>query len=420
MTALGLDDLGCGPLARDVWTSLDRTRSCHGREEDPCPTPEQIFDAAMVNVIRGIEARQRFQILKRFIAHGSLLPSWDTMSANSADPLDDEELAACVDFISGHMVQKFQGRLAELLASAPLSDLVRTLRDSGRLPQNVTLVFGGVIRCAGRSAKPQVDPCGRVGIQGPDALVFRPLSESEIEICLLAEIKSMYVSPGDLRRQCDGHIASVRRGVCLGGRWYSGAQIRTASSSGPTRVFVRPVAWKLTRNYRIEPDSRGIRQILMEDQELPAESGQTEQTGSDAWSIRLAWSHDALRAAAFCLAHRYMRTIGTALAQDPETATRTDMSAEEAGENDFLAQLHVAIARQDDSEPDRVRRQKTIELYNVLGFGWALGHGYRDERGKPSMLYLDDLARRSAAECAGCHGARGTTAGGLFGGLTEA
>lgn len=396
MAPITFDDLCCPELVRDIWTALEQTGGCHAGAPGTTPGPEEIFAAAMDDVIRGIEARHR--ILKRFIAYGPFLPSWHTKYPDSADPLDDKELAACLDLVSDHVVSKFQGALAELLASAALSDLVRTLRESGRLVPNATLVFGGAIRCAGRSARQRTGSSGSLGIQGPDALVYRPLSESEIEVCLLAEIKSMYVSPRRLLRQWQGHLAAVRRGVRLRGRWFAPADIRADSASGPIRVFVRPTPWRMTRSYRIEPDFRGVGQILMEEQALPAEAGSTEQTGSNEWAIRLAWSRDVLRAAAFCLAHRYMRTVGAALARDPEGPTRTDMSAEDAGENDFLAQLHVAIARQDDAEPDPIRREKTIELYNVLGFGWALGHGYRDDRGEPSMLYFDDLTKGSKTE----------------------
>ena len=46
---------------------------------------------------------------------------------------------------------------------------------------------------------------------------------------------------------------------------------------------------------------------------------------------------------------------------DPDVPLRTDMSPQQAGPNDLLLQLHVAIARQADKEPDDDRRRKTIE-----------------------------------------------------------
>ena len=41
--------------------------------------------------------------MKRFIAHGSLLPSWETKFSNTRDALNDDELASCVDFVLGQI-----------------------------------------------------------------------------------------------------------------------------------------------------------------------------------------------------------------------------------------------------------------------------------------------------------------------------
>ncbi|MEJ2737366.1 MAG: hypothetical protein P8189_28055 [Anaerolineae bacterium] len=54
---------------------------------------------------------------------------------------------------------------------------------------------------------------------------------------------------------------------------------------------------------------------------------------------------------------------------DPDVSLRTDMSPAEAGPNDLLHQLHVAIVRQAEMETNAERRSSTIELYNVLAFG---------------------------------------------------
>ncbi len=136
----------------------------------------------------------------------------------------------------------------------------------------------------------------------------------------------------------------------------------------------------------------------MQDQQLPVTSDTYAEDEAHGWHVvTLAWSYDALRAAAFCLARGYMAEVGEALASnpDPDVPLRTDMSPAEAGPNDLLHQLHVAIARQADIEPDAKRRRETIELYNVLAFGWALGHDYRNSDGMPDMMYPEDLYRLS-------------------------
>jgi hypothetical protein len=292
------------------------------------------------------------------------------------------------------MVIKFQGKLAELLAAEPVSDLVEALKGAGRLPLEGKLVFGGAIRCvAGADSSLRSRDPDRPGIEGPDALVFRQCGEDCVEVSLLAEIKSTYVSPKVLRKQWDHHVTSVSAGVRIQGSCFPANRIRLSGASGAqiARVLVRPASWELTRQFEIESDEHGARQVVMEDQALPADVTQTVPTGDNEWSICLAWSHDALRAAAFCLTHRYMAEVGIALAMDPQECIRKDMEPAEAGQNDFMAQLHVAVARQGDVEQKPARREKTIELYNVLGFGWALGHRFRDPKGRPAMLFLDDL-----------------------------
>jgi hypothetical protein len=132
----------------------------------------------------------------------------------------------------------------------------------------------------------------------------------------------------------------------------------------------------------------------MEDQQLPLTKDTCAKDEKHCWHVvTLAWSYDALRAAAFCLVRGYMAEVGEALAKnpDPDVPLRTDMSPQQAGPNDLLLQLHVAIARQADKERNANRRRKTIELYNVLSLGWALGHNHRDADGEPEMMYPEDL-----------------------------
>jgi hypothetical protein len=389
---LTLDDLCCDELAESIWNVLDRVPDVQIRGVGQGATPEERFSASMATVVRGIETQRRFALLKRFIAHGSLLPSWETRVVNSTNPLDDEELADCMDFISGHMVTKFQGRLAEILAAEPLVELVEGLQRSGGIPGDAELVFGDTIRCAPSSRTAGHSGSIGSGVEGPDALVYRMAPGEQVEILLLGETKSGYVTPGRLRKQWDHHLAAVAAGVCIGTRWYGPDEIR--SLGAPIRVFVRPSTWKLTRKYSFERDGTGTDQLIMETQIIPAEINRTHESVPNEFSIRLGWSYDALRAAAFTIAHRYMRIVGLALSDDPAGGIRTDLAPEEAGENDFLAQLHVAIFRQQDAEPDPMRRAKTIELYNVLGFGWALGHAFLDQDRQPAMLCFEDLHSR--------------------------
>ena len=350
---------------------------------------DERFREEMAAIIHGIESRGRFQLLKRFIAHGSLLPSWETKFSNTRDALNDDELASCVDFILGHMVSKFQGKLAEILAITPLTESVDQLQVDGCLPPDGQLVFGADIRCASASARVRSHESG---VEGPDAILLRQLPNGRREVHMVAEIKSYPAGPAALRRQCGRHMDALRRGVRLRGNWLPADQVVLPARPASTiRIYVRPARWLLTRTFSIVPNSAGVGQIVMEPQVLPEAETSARSFSGNEWLILLGWSYDALRAAAFRLMHRYMREVGDAIAADPNEKIRKDMSPAEAGENDFLAQLHVAIFRQQENEPDPKRRQKAMELYNVLGFGWAIGHNFKDEEGDPSMMFNEDL-----------------------------
>lgn len=391
MTSISIRSLRCPELERDILKSIGRARRSYSPTRKSILTSKQVFQSEMMSVIRAIENRPRFDLLKRFIAHGSLLPSWEKKFQNSKRCLDDDELADCVNFVTGHMITKFQGKLAEMLAAAPIADQVSKLAGSGKLPPDRDLVFGSAIRClpSTRSEIAEIGDAVR-GIEGPDAMCIANLPGGRIEVCLVAEIKSYAVSPARLCKQSDGHLQALRRGAILRDRRIK-PQDLCFPRKGPIRVFVRPSNWQMTRRFRLVTDSNGVSQVEMEKQVLPAAATQVENLNENARIITLAWSHDALRAAAFRLMHSYMGEIGRALAADPNERVRADMSPAEAGENDFRAQLHAAIFRQREAEPDARRRGKTLELYNVLGFGWALGHGFRDKDGKLSMMFHEDL-----------------------------
>lgn len=232
--------------------------------------------------------------------------------------------------------------------------------------------------------------------------------KKRLRVHAIIEVKSMYVSPSSLEKQFKKHLAAVARGVKIGDEWFKTDLDRmgTAGRTGTKvviRILVRSADWLLTRSFRFEPTGNGVRQLVMEDQQLPLTDDKCAKDEKHCWYVvTIAWSYDALRAAALCLARGYMAEVGEALAKnpDPDVPLRTDMSPQQAGPNDLLLQLHIAIVRQADTESDADRRKKTIELYNVLSFGWALGHNYRDAAGKPEMMYPEDLDRLSQkGEC---------------------
>ena len=330
----------------------------------------------MVEVIRGIRSRGRFQLLRRFIAHGSLLPSWESRLVDATGALRESELVACIDFISGHMVSKFQGMLAEILASTCVHQVVAQLARDGLTPDGAELVWGNRVRCRPLRARFGPDVTRQRGVLGPDALLVSR-SGGSLHLHAVIEVKSMQLSDAKLIRQAAQHVAALDRGVAIDGIW------------GPCA----PVDRDRLKLFIVLPHDGGMAR---------ASNGPGERTLTDrARLLLLPWSRSALRAAAFGLVHRFMAEVGTSLARQPEAgfALRDDMTPEAAGENDFLHQLHVAIVRQASCERNVSRRQRLIDLYNVLSFGWEVGHDCRDADGEVVMMYPEDAERRQQSAC---------------------
>ena len=59
--------------------------------------------------------------------------------------LSDPECGSCVEFIYSHMVNRFKGELAELLALEPCISLFRHCQAEGDLPLNVELYWGELV-----------------------------------------------------------------------------------------------------------------------------------------------------------------------------------------------------------------------------------------------------------------------------------
>jgi len=403
-TKLSLDDLEFTELSRDLRDALLHGES--GRDSDAEQRATALFRGSISEVVQGIQRHGRFALLKRFIAHGSLLPSWEEASANSANPLSDEELGSCVNFVSGHMVTKFQGELAEILARPALEELLVDLKKRGVVPHSARLVPGSRVRC--RSSRVSLTNAADSGnsVKGPDGLLASADSEGNWQAHALVEVKSAYTPPGRLQRQSRRHLNSLRNGFAIDGEWLFPAGRSEPKKTGAVdpsafHVYVLPRTWKLDTLFHFEATESG-RVLVMEQPVIPPVPHSIQRIDQRDWRIHLRWSRGALRSSAFTLTHLYMREVGDALAQDsdPSVTVRADMLPADAGMNDFLHQLHVAIVRHADVEPDQRLREKTIELFNVLAFGWALGHGFRDEDGRPTMMYsedLDDVLARKAA-----------------------
>ena len=70
-----------------------------------------------------------------------------------------------------------------------------------------------------------------------------------------------------------------------------------------------------------------------------------------------------------------------------------EMSPYDAGRNAVKQMLHYAIHRMRTAND----WEKAVALYNVYGFGYALGSSYRDRRGVRQMLWPSDIEELAVA-----------------------
>ncbi len=259
-------DLRCPALAGDIRGALKAHCDFSSRRKCSPSSIDSAFRFAMDDVVRVIREKhgRRFDLFKQFIVNGSLLPSWDTSSKNSGHPLNDEEVASCIDFITGQMVTKFQGKLAELLSIAPIIEIVRGLDVNWVFPQNVSIVLGSDIRCRPQIIRGKLVEGGYPkGVDGPDIIAFRKTCCGRIQILLVGEIKSMRVSFSSLRRQMAKHLTAISRGLSIRGKWYDrdkilmGMPCRRKGEGRVIQVYVRPSSWHLTRKFHLVPDAQG-------------------------------------------------------------------------------------------------------------------------------------------------------------------
>jgi hypothetical protein len=229
--------------------------------------------------------------------------------SGSETTLSDPECAAAVQFIFSHMVNRFKGELAELLAVEPCIELLHLLQQKGNLPSGVTLYWGDTVeeRRRLRRTEQGKDIQWSNFTKGADGLLVehmptpRDESATSLRIHGIVEVKSMSRSKRKILAQIKNHVIRLSGGVKLAGSEFLGDDVRLENSS-VIGIMVLPSNWKLSREWRIE----GKAIVLPEPSEPPMET-RTEKLGSNLWKITLAWSKESLEQAAYemtVLTHR--------------------------------------------------------------------------------------------------------------------
>lgn len=356
-----------------------------------------VFDRSLKTAIRDIEEHPRGKLFRRLILYGTPDPDDPQMLTSDGETiLSDPECGSCVDFIYWHMISRFKGELAELLALEPCVRLVSRLQSEGRLPFDAHLFWGPVIR-EHRYSRGVYGESGQTWggyAKGADGLVVHAPSGmshgSQISIHGIVEVKSMPRSSNSVIDQIERHRARLSGGVRLGPKEWSSDRVRIASQTispvagdSLVRVIVLPSTWKSSRSWNSVRIDTKTRALVLEEMPNPPIETRVEQLGQDDWKITLAWSQEALAEAALEMTVWYMAQVGARVFADrPVPRGLESMSPEEAGVNQIKYRLYVIGLRYVSRRQEKV----ALRLYNAYAFGARVAADHKEE-----LLWPDDF-----------------------------
>ncbi len=371
-------DLLDEPLADAVRASLDEALSA-GVVFDDGETPLEVFRSAMAASIRDIQTHPRGDLLQRFVIQGPYEYEGDIPTDLAGQRLTDDETAAAISFVISWMVYSFQGRVAELLAAAPVLRLVRALQNDGKIPPDATLYVGDAVSA----------PKSR-GVGAAKAADLHVLSRDprvgdghSVIVAAIGEVKSYAARQRRIDRQLAGHAARCRRGLIVGNVPYSSDRITLTE---PVLIWVEPAAWKLPRTFRFET-KEGSEFLQVDDAPLPSQLDLIRRADDGTWRITLRWSHEALASTAYDMTFWFMERVGEAVFSEDGKHLWPELTPSQAGRNAATAALYCAILRARTPH----EHARAVALYNMYGFGYALGMNFRDPQGRRKMLWPEDL-----------------------------
>ncbi|MBA7706894.1 hypothetical protein ES703_115753 [subsurface metagenome] len=122
-------------------------------------TVQDVFKRSLDAAIRDIEEHPRGKLFRRLIEYGPRNPNEpEALTSDDETTLSDHECGSCVEFIYSHMVNRFKGELAELLALEPCVTLVQRLQQKQHLPSGVHLYWGEMVQERRRTRKTNGHP----------------------------------------------------------------------------------------------------------------------------------------------------------------------------------------------------------------------------------------------------------------------
>jgi len=364
------------PLGNDIKRSL-RMGFRHGAIIPGGRDAQSVFRHSVAEAVTAIEERDK--LLRRFLVDGPYEGDGPIPASKRDSKLSDDECAKAIAFIYSHVVNCFQGRLAELLSVGPCTSLMLDLRKRGVLPSSTRLYAGDAVLVARQA--------GSGLAKGADLHMLTVSKYGGVLVHGVGEVKSYCRSHGRLVGQLRRHERRAARGLSLSSRRFSRQDIalRGRGSRDVLAVEVVPSAWQLSRNFSFRTVKD--RTFLEDEPSLPSRTDELRQLSRNAWRVILRWSQEALAAAAYRLSFWYMGKLGEHIFARGRPSPWPEMTRAEAGRNAATMMLYYAIRR------CRTRRaeQRAIALYNSFGFGYPIGMSFRDRSGRRAMLWPEDL-----------------------------
>lgn len=332
----------------------------------PGHTSSAILERSLNSAVRDINNDPRGRLFQRLLLYG---PAHGLPVQKSVSGLSDAECAACVEFIYSHMVNRFQGEMAELLAIGPVVKLVERLRREGLLPRKTTLYWGEMVwepPLSWLRRKPHSAECPFT--KGADGLLVVRNRDTVVVLGAI-EVKSMRVPRPKVLRQVAQHFERLEVGVRLGDEAWFGQQVRLVTRTSfelPLRILVMPGRWKLSREWAVTENERGCR-LLFSPPRRPSVLTSTRQMEAGLWDVTLNWSVEALAQAAYEMTFWYMSEVGKQVFDSSTLPPAWSyMEPDEAGRNSIKQMLYLML------NTCQVHRQVRLatRLYNVYAFGF--------------------------------------------------
>jgi len=304
------------------------------------------------------------------IEYGPPVDGPEVLKSNGQTLLSDPECGSCVDFIYSHMVNRFKGELAELLALEPCIRLIDELKRKGRISSGSRLFWGDMIqeRQNIKSASEDLNKLWGSFTKGADGLLVEQVGETHdvIKVHGVVEVKSMVLSTRRILNKINSHISRLSGGVKLGEGFWAAENI---SFTKMVRVIALPSTWKVSREWRKVKTKHGPAMVFPDSSEPPVETN-IREIEPDIWKITLAWSQEALSQAAFDMTFWYMAQVGrNVYTKKNMPSSWAYMTPRAAGRNAIKQALFYIPMRYISDRQMRL----AVKLYNIYGYGYPVG-----------------------------------------------